>query len=120
MLLEKPPVILFDDMPTDWKPFGSINKALTVPPHHPPTSLFLSTGNNVVPIRNMRRRVVTIRLAPKSDAASLRKLEHDPYKFGLRSREVAIVRTNTCFAPTLPTIGKHLVRPVYCRRILPL
>src|SRR5690606_30134983 len=29
MLLEKPPVILFDDMQTDWKPFGAINKALT-------------------------------------------------------------------------------------------
>lgn len=77
MLLEKPPVILFDDMQTDGKPFGAINKALTsqtTTERRLGTSgtatartnaLFLGTGNNKSPIKDMRRRVVTIRLAPK-------------------------------------------------------
>lgn len=89
MLLEKPPVILFDDMQTDWKPFGAINKALT---SHTTTervmgesrtatartnTLFLGTGNNTGPIKDMRRRVVTARLAPKDNQ---RKFEHNPHK----------------------------------------
>lgn len=89
MLLEKPPVILFDDMQTDWKPFGAINKALT---SHTTTervlgksvtatartnTLFLGTGNNTGPIKDMRRRVVTVRLAPKS---TLRTFARNPSK----------------------------------------
>lgn len=74
MLLEKPPVILFDDMQTDWKPFGAINKALTSQTTTErllgksgtatarTNSLFLGTGNNTGPIKDMRRRVVTVRL----------------------------------------------------------
>jgi len=92
MLLEKPPVILFDDMQTDWKPFGAINKALTSTTTTErvlgssrtatasTNSLFLGTGNNVVPVKDMRRRVVTIRLAPKSEAANLRKFDGNPLK----------------------------------------
>jgi len=89
MLLEKPPVILFDDMQTDWKPFGAINKALT---SHTTTervmgesrtatartnTLFLGTGNNTGPIKDMRRRVVTVRLAPKDNQ---RTFERNPHK----------------------------------------
>jgi hypothetical protein len=89
MLLEKPPVILFDDMQTDWMPFGAINKALT---SHTTTervlgksgtatartnSLFLGTGNNTGPVKDMRRRVVTARLAPKT---TLRTFGHNPHK----------------------------------------
>lgn len=89
MLLEKPAVILFDDMQTDWLPFGAINKALT---SHTSTdrvlgksgmatvrtnSLFLGTGNNTGPIKDMRRRVVTTRLAPKG---KLQTFRHNPQK----------------------------------------
>lgn len=89
MLLEKPPVILFDDMQNDWKPFGAINKALTSPTTTErllgrsgtatarTNSLFLGTGNNVGPIKDLRRRVVTTRLAPKS---VLRTFKRNPYK----------------------------------------
>ena len=89
MLLEKPPVILFDDMQTDWKPFGAINKALTSQTTTErllgksgtatarTNSLFLGTGNNTGPIKDMRRRVVTVRLAAKS---SLRTFEQNPHK----------------------------------------
>ncbi|WP_312136371.1 hypothetical protein [Brevundimonas sp.] len=102
MLMEKPAVILFDDMQTDWKAFGAINKALTSPTTTErvlgssrtatasTNCLFLGTGNNVVPVKDMRRRVVTIRLAPKSDAASLRKFEHDPHKKIARFRSTFV------------------------------
>lgn len=102
MLLEKPPVILFDDMQTDWKPFGAINKALTSTTTTErvlgssrtatasTSSLFLGTGNNVVPIKDMRRRVVTIRLAPKSEAANLRKFEGNPLQQITRYRSTYV------------------------------
>lgn len=99
MLLEKPPVILFDDMQTDWKPFGAINKALT---SHTTTervlgtsrtatartnSLFLGTGNNIGPVKDMRRRVVTTRLAPKS---ILRTFDHNPVKEISKRRSIYV------------------------------
>lgn len=89
MLLEKPPVILFDDMQSDWKPYGAINKALTSPTTTErllgksvtatarTNCLFLGTGNNVGPIKDMRRRIVTTRIAPKDN---LRSFTNNPYK----------------------------------------
>lgn len=99
MLLEKPPVILFDDMQTDWKPFGAINKALTSPTTTErvlgksvtatarTNALFLGTGNNREPQQDMRRRVVTIRLAPKS---VMQHFEHNPHKQISKYRSVYV------------------------------
>jgi len=99
VLRERPPVVLFDDMQTDWKPFGAINKALT---SHTTTervlgssgtgtaqtnALFIGTGNNRDPQKDMRRRVVTIRLAPKS---VLKPFEHNPQKQIARYRSVYV------------------------------
>jgi len=90
MLLEKPSVILFDDMQTDWKSFGPLNKALTSPTttervlgsSRTATAatnvLFLGTGNNIEPERDMRRRVVTIQLAPNGDNPALRAFRGNP------------------------------------------
>ena len=83
MLLEKPAVILFDDMQTDWKSFGALNKALTsattterlLGSSRTATArtnvLFLGTGNNIEPEHDMRRRVVSIRLAPLTATPTL-------------------------------------------------
>ena len=90
MLLERPAVILFDDMQTDWRSFGALNKALTSPTttervlgsSRTATArtnvLILGTGNNIEPERDMRRRVVTIRLAPRHDNPALRTFQADP------------------------------------------
>ena len=90
MLLEKPAVILFDDMQTDWLSFGALNKALTsattterlLGSSRTATArtsvLFLGTGNNIEPQRDMRRRVVTIRLAPRQETPALRVFKNDP------------------------------------------
>jgi hypothetical protein len=92
MLLEKPAVILFDDMQaqTGWKSLGPINKALTSPTtterllgsSRTATArtnvLFLGTGNNVEPAQDMRRRVVSIRLAPKCATPALQRYTANP------------------------------------------
>lgn len=90
MLLEKPAAILFDDMQTDWKSFGPLNKALTSPTtterllgsSRTATAatnvLFLGTGNNIEPERDMRRRVVTIRLNPSDENPALRRFKNNP------------------------------------------
>lgn len=85
MLLQAPAVAVFDDMQTDWRAFGTMNRMLTsstitdrilgVSKSATVSTrcLVLGTGNNVMPLHDMCRRVVTIRLAPRSEApATLR------------------------------------------------
>lgn len=92
ILLEKPAVILFDDMQarTGWKSLGPMNKVLTNPSITErvlgksktgtalTNVLFLGTGNNVEPGQDMRRRVVSIRLAPRSETPALRTFLSNP------------------------------------------
>lgn len=99
MLLEKPPVILFDDMQDDWQPYGAINKALTSrttterllgksgTATAPTNSLFLGTGNNTNPIKDLRRRVVTVRLSPKFRQ---RAFSHNPHREISKHRSVYV------------------------------
>lgn len=79
-LIPKPAVISFDDMQTDWLPYGMINRMLTSETVadrvlgvsrtiQVSTNVFvMGTGNNVGPVRDMSRRVVSIRLQAPSDA----------------------------------------------------
>jgi hypothetical protein len=90
VLREKPPVVLFDDMQTNWKSLGPLNRALSssttterlLGSNRTATVstrvLFLSSGNHVEPERDMRRRVVTIRLAPRSENPALRTFKGSP------------------------------------------
>ncbi len=78
LLLTSPAVIEFDDMDTDWLPHGSIKRMLTA--EHitdrilgfsktatvSTRTLFLGSGNNVGPIRDLLRRVLTINIDPRS------------------------------------------------------
>jgi hypothetical protein len=79
ILLPNPAVIEFDDMDMDWLPHGAINRMLTSPTITDRVlgvskvatvstrSLVLGSGNNVGPVRDMLRRVVTIRLNARSE-----------------------------------------------------
>lgn len=90
VLMEKPSVVLFDDMQGNWKPFGPINRMLTSPTTTerllrtnrsatvPTKALFLGTGNNIEPERDLRRHVVSIRLAPRHETPALRSFRGDP------------------------------------------
>jgi hypothetical protein len=89
-LLERPSVIYFDDMQSDWRSFGAINRMLTSETttgrvlgfNRTATAqtrvLILGTGNNVEPERDMRRRIVSIRLTPEGDSPALRRFAGEP------------------------------------------
>ena len=82
LLLTSPAVIEFDDMDTDWKPHGVIKRMLTA--EHitdrilgvsktatvNTRTLFLGSGNNVGPIRDLLRRVLTIHIDPRCPTPS--------------------------------------------------
>jgi hypothetical protein len=77
-LLSGPAVIEFDDMATDWIPHGVINRILTSETITDrilgvskmatvsTRTLILGSGNNVGPIRDLSRRVLTIHLDTRS------------------------------------------------------
>ncbi len=77
LLLANPAVIEFDDMDTDWLPHGTIKRMLTseyvtdriLGASRTATvstrTLFLGSGNNVGPVRDLLRRVLTIHLDPR-------------------------------------------------------
>ena len=80
LLLTSPAVIEFDDMDTDWTPHGVIKRMLTAEQITErilgvsktaavsTRTLFLGSGNNVGPIRDLLRRVVTINIDPRCEA----------------------------------------------------
>ncbi len=77
LLLKNPACVEFDDMDSDWLPHGVIKRMLTSEKVSDrilgvsktatvsTRTLFLGSGNNVGPIRDMLRRVVTIHLDPR-------------------------------------------------------
>ena len=89
-LLTAPAVIEFDNLTTDLIPHKSLCTALTSENMsgrilgHSRTaevgtrSLFLSSGNNVEPVRDMTRRVVTIRLDPQCETPATREFIKNP------------------------------------------
>lgn len=101
-LIQAPAVIVFDDMQTDWLPHGVINRMLTSETiadrvlgaskvvKARTASFILGTGNNVTPIRDMCRRVVSIRLAPPSSAPSMLDYNGDPVGEVRRHREAYV------------------------------
>ncbi|GAA0655337.1 hypothetical protein [Brevundimonas lenta] len=90
VLREKPTAVLFDDMQGNWKSLGPLNRALsssttTERMLGKNTSatvstrvLFLGTGNQVEAERDMRRRLITISLAPRSENPALRSFKSNP------------------------------------------
>jgi hypothetical protein len=77
LLLTSPAVIEFDDMDTDWIPHGTIKRMLTAEQITDrilgvsktatvsTRTLVLGSGNNVGPIRDLLRRVLTIHIDPR-------------------------------------------------------
>lgn len=85
IFLAAPAGVLFDDMQTPWVPHGAINRALTSDTITDRVlgvsrtvtvgtrSFIMGTGNNIAPVRDMTRRVATIRLHHKSATPALEK-----------------------------------------------
>lgn len=91
-LLASPAVIEFDDMDCDFLPHGALNRLLTCPTLTDrilgvsriatvsTRTLVLGSGINVEPVRDMRRRVITVRLAPRQQGGITRAFKGRPAK----------------------------------------
>ena len=96
--MEKPAVVLFDDMNGDWLPHGALNRMLTSGTVSermlgtnrvitaPASSLVIGTGNNIRPLRDMGRRVASIYLLPRTEAAAMRTFAGRPDEEVRRNR----------------------------------
>ncbi len=90
LLLKNPACVEFDDMDTDWLPHGVIKRMLTAEQISDrilgysktatvsTRTLFLGSGNNVGPIRDLLRRVVTIHLDPRVETPATLAYKGDP------------------------------------------
>lgn len=135
-LLTNLSVVLFDDMSTDWKSLGPINSVLTSPTftdrllgsnRNATVStrvLFLGTGNNKMPLHDLRRRVVTIRLTPDGETPALHTYEDNPVRHIRQNRAklvqaaLTIVEAYRMDGQTFanaPTIGSYDEWSTLCR-----
>lgn len=108
LLMTGPAAIVFDDLQFDWQPYPSINRALTSETISErllgvnktitigTQVLILGTGNNVEPLRDLRRRVLTIRLAPQCANPALMTYKKRPLEIVTQNREAYV-----CHALTL-------------------
>jgi hypothetical protein len=90
ILMEAPAVVMFDNLTTDLYPYRTMCSALTeenigariLGASKMTTvgtrALFLSSGNNVDPVRDMTRRVITIALDPGCETPASRQFHSDP------------------------------------------
>lgn len=90
LLMTSPAVIEFDDMDTDWIPHGTIKRMLTADQITDrilglsktatvsTRTLFLGSGNNVGPVRDLRRRVLTIHVDPRTATPATMTYEGNP------------------------------------------
>ena len=107
LLLTSPAVIEFDDMDTDWIPHGVIKRALTAEQITDrilgvsktatvsTRTLFLGSGNNVGPIRDLLRRVVTIHLDPRCAAPATMTYQGHPVARVRQNRSEFVVAVLT-------------------------
>ncbi len=99
LLMTSPAVIEFDDMDCDWIPHGTINRMLTA--EHitdrilgvsktatvSTRSLILGSGNNVGPVRDLLRRVITINIDPRCATPATKIYSGNPVETVKSNRE---------------------------------
>jgi len=107
LLLTSPAVIEFDDMDTDWIPHGIIKRMLTA--EHitdrilgvsktatvSTRTLFLGSGNNVGPIRDLLRRVLTIHIDPRCQTPATMSYKSLPFDKVRKQRDVYVAAVLT-------------------------
>jgi len=98
LLLASPAVIEFDDMDTDWIPHGTIKRMLTAEQITDrilgvsktatvsTRTLVLGSGNNVGPIRDLLRRVLTIHIDPRCATPATLSYHSNPVEKVRRER----------------------------------
>lgn len=107
LLLTSPAVVEFDDMDTDWIPHGTMKRILTAEyitdrilgvsktATVSTRTLFLGSGNNVGPVRDLLRRVATIHVDPRCATPATLNYQGRPVEMVRkdRGRYVAAVLT---------------------------
>lgn len=138
-LMTGPAAILFDDMQGDWLPHGVMNRMLTSSTISDrlmggnrmgtarTQSFIIGTGNNIAPVRDMIRRVLTIHLAPPSSAPATLRYTDRPVERVLAERGTYVAHALTIVqaylqagAPKadLPPIGSFETWTDLCRQPL--
>jgi hypothetical protein len=99
LLLTSPAVVEFDDMDTDWIPHGVIKRMLTAEQitdrilgvsrtaSVSTRVLFLGSGNNVSPVRDLLRRVLTIHVDPRVASPAMMTYSDRPLDKVRQNRE---------------------------------
>ncbi len=102
LLLTSPAVIEFDDMDTDWIPHGVIKRMLTAEQITDrilgvsktatvsTRTLVLGSGNNVGPVRDLSRRVLTIHLDPRCATPATKAYKNNPVEQVFKHRELYV------------------------------
>ena len=102
LLLASPAVIEFDDMDTDWIPHGTIKRMLTAEQITDrilgvsktatvsTRTLFLGSGNNVGPVRDLLRRVLTIHIDPRCATPATMTYKNFPVEKVRKNRELYV------------------------------
>lgn len=97
-LLTGPTAVIFDNLTSDLTPYKSLCSALTeefitgriLGVSKTATvgtrAMFLSSGNNVDPVRDMARRCITVRLDPQCEVPAAREFHNDPVSRVRRNR----------------------------------
>lgn len=126
-LFESPATIMFDNLTSDLFPFKTLCSALTE--EHltgrilgssttrtvGTKTLFLSSGNNVDPVKDMTRRTITISLDPQLELPASRSFKGDPCSLVLTNRPqyvalaltivTAYIEAGCPKQPNLPPLG---------------
>ncbi len=139
IFLAAPAGVLFDDMQTQWIAHGAINRALTSDTITDRVlgvsrtvtvgtrSFIMGTGNNIAPVRDMTRRVLTIRLHHKSATPALEKYNGRPAEAVRVARGKYVVAALTIIAAwkaagspmtEVPSIASFGVWSDFCRQPL--
>ena len=110
LLLTSPAVIEFDDMDADWIPHGTIKRMLTAEQITDrilgvsktatvsTRTLFLGSGNNVGPVRDLLRRVLTIHIDPRCATPATMTYKGSPVEKVRRQRERYVAAVLTIIA----------------------
>lgn len=139
VLLPGPAVVEFDDMDGHWFPYSAIKRALTADRTSDrilgvsktatvsTRTLFLGSGNNVGPIKDLLRRVMTIRLEPQVQSPATLQYQSSPVARVRRDRERFVTATLTIIqawrAAGAPRVAKSIATygdawSDYCRHPL--
>lgn len=107
LLMRSPAVIEFDDMDSDWIPHGVIKRTLTAEKITErilgvskiatvsTRVLFLGSGNNVGPVRDLLRRVLTIHLDPRIPTPAAMRYSGMPVDKVRKNRSVYVAAVLT-------------------------